>query len=437
MIVTRVANLDNDDLGTDIFKELVSDPRVPGIAAVVVLAMGAIPGFPTLVFAGIAAALLLSAMLLRATIRRREEADAEIADAAAADAEREAADPSSARILLILGKETATDLDLADLEQRIAEKFARLHATRGIRFPLPGVETSDRYGSDAICVESDEVPVFRDTVPPDQMPVRGDDDLSGIVAAETGHAVETIDWFDLRGVWLPVNRQDIIDGLGYEILAPEGALAHLAFRVYERNLGALFSNTVFGELLETMQANDPETMREIDDKITRPALYRLVRYLVEDGVPVRPLPLLIGSLHYWLHSLESPTAVTLAECLRGSMKRQLCHRIAGPDGVLGVILVDPALEATMRRSIQEARRATDTPAEEGLTLSPQVNEAILKQLRDITGGGGGGGGGIERSGCKKHPRLFARGICAGGCGTTWRCKISIFRFLHHMSWPRR
>lgn len=383
VIVTRVANLDNDDLGTDIFKELVSDPRVPGIAAFVILAMGFIPGFPMVVFAGIAATLFIAMLVLRAAIRRDDNVAA--AELAATDeSETDTADmpAASGRIRVILGPDAATPITLSDLESRIAVKVDRLHGARGVRFPRIAVDVSDRHGSQTVAIEIDEVPVFKSSLPVGMCAVRGDAGLFEIVRAKSGTDPQSLDWIDLKGVWVQQDIVDTLDDLGYEAVPVEGAVAHLAYRIYERNLGTLFSNEIFLELLGAMHGAEPSAMREIEEKIERPALHRLLRYLVEDGVPVRPLPLLIGSLHYWLYSLEGPKVVHLAEYLRSSMKRQLCHRIAGREGILGVMLLDPGLEATIRRSLQDARRPTGVP-EDGLTLPPQVNEAILQQMRDV------------------------------------------------------
>ncbi|MEM7526950.1 MAG: flagellar biosynthesis protein FlhA [Pseudomonadota bacterium] len=384
VIVTRVANLENGDLGSDIFKELVSDPRVPGIAACVVLAMGFIPGFPLVVFAGIAGALFIAMLLLRAAIvRSAVEAEAETARA---EAEREAAaaadTPASNRIRIVLGADAASLINIADLEDRIAQRVGQLHAARGVRFPRIAAEISGRFGADAVCVELDEVPVFRDQLRPGIVPVRGDATLVQIASQRSGMAAETLDWIDLKGVWAATDDAPALANLGYDVLSLEDAIAQLGFRIYERNLGTLFSIELFLELLQAMHAAEPSAMREVEEKIARPALHRLLRYLVEDGVPVRPLTPLIGALHYWLHSLETPKVALLAECLRGSMKRQLCHRIAGSEGVLGVMLLDPSLENAIRRTLQEPRRPSGLP-EDGLVLPPQVNDAVLKQMREI------------------------------------------------------
>jgi type III secretion protein V len=383
VIVTRIGDQDNNDLGTDIFKELIADPRVSGLAACIVLAMGFIPGFPFFVFAGIALTLLASTLLLRSAIRKQaDEAAKTEAAKVAPEIDTTALPQASDRIRAVLGTVAAASVDTEDLELRIAAKVNQLHSERGIRFPRVAVDIADRHGPNAITIEIDEVRVFKSNLPLGMVAVRGDAELSEIITNRSGNSPEPLTWMDLKGIWLDNEKLPLLDGLGYETIPVEGALAHLVFRIYERNLGVLFSNPIFMQLLGSMHEADPAAMREIEDKIERPALHRLLRYMVEDGVPVRPLSLLVASLHYWLHSLDNPKVVTLADALRGSMKRQLCHRIAGPDGLLGIMLLDPALETMMRRSLQDHGHPAGY-VDGGLILPPKVNDAVLGQMREI------------------------------------------------------
>lgn len=394
VIVTRVAKTDNEDLGTDIFKELVADPRVPGIASIVVVAMGFIPGFPTLVFVMLAAVLLIAAMFLRASIKREEREAAAAAEQpeapteTALDGEIVSDEPAlppfpvSDRFRLVLGVEISGEADRTDLQSRLRQKFERLYAARGIRFPMADVVVSKEIKPRAITIELDEVPVFRATIPANTVAARGGADLRTLFPDEEANAA--LAWADLRGLWVPAEQRARLEALDYDIVPLEGALAHVAFRFYERNLGSLFSNIVFGELIEEARSVDAEAMAQVEETMQRPALYRLLRYLVEDGVPVRPLPLLVMSLHYWLHATEGSSPVAVAECLRGSMKRQLCFRIAGEDGLLGMVMLEPALETTIRRSVADNRRGTGTSAaDDGLTLLPKINDALIEQFRGL------------------------------------------------------
>src|SRR5262249_50411322 len=59
--VTRVASEDDRDLGADIAAQLFSNPRALGLAAVVMLGLAGVPGFPAPMFLVLAVPVLLAA----------------------------------------------------------------------------------------------------------------------------------------------------------------------------------------------------------------------------------------------------------------------------------------------------------------------------------------------------------------------------------------
>ncbi len=401
IVVTRGANEDTTDLGNDIFGELVSDPRVPAVASSIVLAVGFIPGFPTATFALFAAIFFISSLLLRRRILgdavAKELAAAERASAQAKDAGkgRSAAGPAdeadangldlpvSDRMRLIVGADLGKVLNHDLLERAIAGHFGVLYAARGVRFPRVGFVVSEQIGATDIVVEMDEVPVFRDTARLDCHFVTDVDLVDNSDQTDPDKAYKKIDWPGLRGVWFPKAHEGKLRALDAKPLLLETALGCATYRLYEQNLGTLFSHGIFTELMASAVSEEPEITGLVREEMTEPALFKMFRYLVEDGVPLRPLSLLMSSLNYWIHTAEQPNAVILAECLRGSMKRQLCHRIAGADGILGVVMVDPTVESLARRGIVDSRRNGGDMANEGLAFENDVTEHLLAQFNNL------------------------------------------------------
>ncbi|MEL6839962.1 MAG: FHIPEP family type III secretion protein [Pseudomonadota bacterium] len=401
IVVTRVANAETSDLGTDIFEELVSDPRVPAIAALVVLAIGLIPGFPSLTFAALALVLFVSGLALRRRIvQNTQEADEDGQHSAGVLEEEEphsfnpagtdsegdidGADlPSSERLRLVIGEKVGALVDHTLLQKEIAHHFGVLFAARGVRFPKARFFVSAHVGPSDVVIELDEVPVFRETLRLNCFLVP-EADLIGSFDGDDGNTdVTSFHWPNLHGVWVPKAQEAKLRALSSKPLSLETALAYVTYRLYEQNLGTLFSHKIFVELMQTATSEEPETTALVREDMTEPALYKMFRYLVEDGVPLRPMSLLMSSLHYWIHSAEQPSAVVLAECLRGSMKRQLCHRIAGSEGILGVSMVDPTIEALARRGIVDARRATGDAGNDGLVFEDDVSDFLIGKFRDI------------------------------------------------------
>lgn len=383
IIVTRAESqivADGQDLGSDISAEMIADPRVPAIGAPIVLAIGFIPGFPTFVFAGLAVTLFVISVVVRRALNKAKEVSTDAKSEPEAVEAPESEYPTDNRIRLQIGSSFAEELDLGDIAEQVASHLSELYLARGIRFPRPVVEVQDFGETREFALEIDEVPVDREVVPSDRL-VLIEADPAKVQSAFSKQ--DLITWNNINAVWLPESFRAASQKFDFAIGTSEDAIARWAFRVYENNLGALFSNEVFNTLLAEARAAEPKLMESIEETLSEGALFKMFRYLIEDGVPVRPIKLVVSSIRYWLVTLEDPSPITLAECLRGSMKRQLCHRIAGKDRVLGLAVLAPEMDMEIRRALADKSRSALDEALEGLTMPPDTNERLLKPIRKL------------------------------------------------------
>ncbi|MEJ6402708.1 flagellar biosynthesis protein FlhA [Yoonia sp. 2307UL14-13] len=378
IIVTRAEGQKGKDLGSDISAEIIADPRVPAIGAPIVLGVGLIPGFPTITFAAMAVGMLLISAAIRRALRAQEksedaEAQAELDQQAAASEADNLALGFDDRIRLVIATDLADHLDLSKISQRLATHLTMLHAARGVRFLCPVIEAKRLSDPQGFQIEIDEVPVARETVPQDHVL------LTGRVEENDDHPK----WPLIDGIWIPRDQAEVISDSKQIECDLEVGISDLTFRIYEQNLGNLFSHGIFAGLMEEAREVEPVQMQKIDEELDDGSFYKMLRYLVEDGVPLRPLSLVVSSIRYWLTTLDDHQPVILAECLRGSMKRQLCHRIAGEDGVLGLALVEPGLEGKLRQGLHDQSNATLDLANCGLALDPETNDLFLSHVRRL------------------------------------------------------
>lgn len=394
VIVTRVANQDNADLGTDIGRELVADPRVPMFAATIVLAVGFIPGFPTATFALISATLLVSAIVVRRALRHSLEM-AEAEEQKVTD-ESEATDlPLSTRFQILIAENLADAKDIEKMQADLANHFEALHAAGGVLFPIADLLSDSSLPVGELKIVLDEVPIYRGTIPDDSLFVfnDGSTDIRSTLSTildENSDGEDSLQSYGssvLDGFWMPSKSAKMLENAGFTCMTPQEVVVWTGFRLYEQNLGSLFSLPVFKSLLAALVDAEPETMELINEEMTEVAQQKMFRYLIEDGVPMRPISLVASALHNWIHTAENPTSVVLAECLRGSLKRQLCYRIAGAHGVLGVALVDPELEAIARDGLGDNFQITPATANNGLVFEPELSEALLAEFRELSGFG--------------------------------------------------
>lgn len=378
VIVTRSTGPDNADLGSDIGRELLADARVPGIASVLAFAMGLIPGFPTLIFAAASAGLAVLALLIAR--RKRAELAVEPAEQAVA----EIAAPSVApvrndRLRLRLGTDLGRLLDIGVLGDKLDQQFARLRQRTGVDFATPSVEEGPQLAPWAVSVELDEVPLLSEVLP--EVPMLFASTADGATVRAAGGRV--LHWPTAEVVALPKAAAKAVSAAGHVAIDLDDLLLEQVFRLFERNIGALFSRREFDLLCEQLTTSDPESMAQIRQATKPTLLFQVFQALVEDGVPLRPAQLVLDALQYWTQMPEVSSPALLAECLRGSLKRQLCHTLVGPEGMLGLVLIDPEFENALRRATTEARKSPATAGFEGLPLPTELIEPTLAAFRQI------------------------------------------------------
>ena len=381
IIVTRATNPDNADLGTDITKELMADPRVPSVASAVVLGVGFIPGFPTLVFAGAAVTLfVISALLRRALSAERRAADDQKDAAAAAEGQpSNAATPVNARMRFILGSGFPVECGVEEIEARLDQLFDGLRHRTGVAFYRPQVALSEE-APDAI-IEFDEVPIWRGIVSPHAAIFSLPRKEADLVCSE-GEKVSSLGWPAFEAVVVGPETSAKLTDIGHELVSVTEAICQSVFRLYERHLGELFGQREYDTLTADLSGADEDLYGMVAGTVPRPVLFQVCRHLVEDGVPLRPVGVLLDALQYWTQIDGATDAAIISDRVRGSLKRQLCHSLAGPEGVLGLLLLDPSLERTMRNYVAGAYNGNSNIARDGVLLPANLVDALLRRFHE-------------------------------------------------------
>jgi type III secretion protein V len=127
-------------------------------------------------------------------------------------------------------------------------------------------------------------------------------------------------------------------------------------------------------LLDELEQFAPATVRNVVPKpVSLVLLTDVLRRLVEERIGVRDLRGILESLSAVAATDKDP--LNLAEYARSQMRRAITFRLTGGLGQLEVVLLDPLLEDTVRRSV------TRTAAGAFLTLPPQAARDVLGAVR--------------------------------------------------------
>ncbi|GGE36027.1 EscV/YscV/HrcV family type III secretion system export apparatus protein [Agaricicola taiwanensis] len=367
-IVTRVSSAESLDLGSDISAQTLKDPRVLGIAAFLIFALGFIPGFPTAIFLTLAALLGVGAFLLRRRIIRAEaESKAAISDVAVVEAKPER---SRHQVQIYMGENLA-----AAVPQNLFQEHANLvrqdfYNDLGVQPPAIEIRSATNVGEDQLRIDLAAVPVVAVDIPSDRVLLRDDQmhlDLL-TVPYEEGAEIAGLS----KTIWIEKSYRGELEraGIGFldthEIIGL--CLAHMLRRYAANFIGIQETRDLIG----TMEQTYSELVKEAQQAVPLQKIADVLRRLVEEQVSIRHLRIILEAL---AESAGEKDVAVITERVRTAMKRQISFRWANANRVI------PAF--TLERRVEDLLR-TDRPVPGGST-SPQAEtnsvRPIIEQIR--------------------------------------------------------
>ena len=388
IIVTRVSSEEEGShLGRDIGTQILGQPKALAIAAAFLAVMAAIPGLPTLPFLTLALVLGFVAFRLmradRVVALAGAAADAPgTTGAARAGGRPEAPVPALTPIAIELapaltaalvpdatGGRLVTELVPALRERVFAELGLPLPAVR-VRPDTPGL------GPRGYALRLQEVTMARgEAWPGGGFTFEPAERLAaaGIAAHAANHPDGS------PGAWIAADALPAAGAAAIATLAPEELIiAHLLLLVRRYGHELLGIQEVQG-LLEGLERTQPALVREVVPKLVSPVLLTdVLRRLCEEGISVRGLREILGTLAQWAPVERDPVALT--EHVRAGLRRQITAKHAGPSGALSVHLLDPMIEETIRESVHK------TATGSYLALEPALSRDILAAVGKAVSG---------------------------------------------------
>ncbi|EIJ35757.1 FHIPEP family type III secretion protein [Thiothrix nivea] len=369
IIVTRVRTEDDNNLGSDIGGQMLSQPSALLAAAGIVSAMGLVPGFPTTVFLFIGILLGLTGMTLRKVQTRMEFADTEVTtvigqqDAGKSPAQLPATDAKLALedmaplspVLVELPAPAKSLFSLDALNQDFMRIRRDFYQDMGV--PLPGVSLrlSSLLDDDVYQIAIRGVPVaqgkLKPAAPPDTPATPPPQPANDTTRAEL--------------VANPRGTPDNINLIGL----------HLAYALRKHAsefIGIQEIHTLYSKL---EQAGYLELVREVQRAVTTPKAVDVFRRLLNEGISIRDLRQILGTLVEFGEA-EKDTSM-LAERVRISLKRQLSYTFTNGTGVLPVYMFAPETEKLLQNTLRQ------TPNGVFFALEPAATERFSNTLREL------------------------------------------------------
>jgi type III secretion protein V len=335
LIVTRTTDDDEKHLGDAIRRQMTAKPRVLLVAAGICLLMALVPGFPALVFIGLALVAGSFGVLLTPAWRqriaglkhpavrglvKRLDTPQPVSSTALPQAR-----PAVALLLRVPATLLATD-EGRTLTRDLEEVLDDLQLNLGLALP--------------------------------RIHLHGE---SGAAAA---------------GRW---------ELLAYEVPIAQGKLPHAGLaaalvdpvrQALRRNAPLFLGIQDTTNLLTRASADVPDVVKEVLRTLPLLRVAEVLRRLVSESVSIRNLRDILEALSE--ASQRDKEAHTLTEFARVALRRQISHQVA-PQGRLGAVMLQPALEETLRQAVRVSGGVSQ------LALDPETARAVCSALVGAVG----------------------------------------------------
>ena len=374
IIITRSASEAN--MGADVSKQLLSEPRVLGAAAGILLFLGLLPGLPFVPFFLVAAILATAAYGTTRSAAKRREAEAEKARAKEVE---ESTKPEKVSALLKvdtveleIGYSLIPLVDAAqggDLLDRITMIRRHMALDLGIVVPPIRIRDNMQLAPSAYSIKIKGIEIGRGELMPNHFLAM---DSGGATAKVEG--IETIEpAFGMKALWISEEKRDEAELAGYTVVDPPSVMATHLTEVIRAHAPELLSRQDVKKLLDELKEEHAALVDEVTPALlSLGEIQRVLQNLLREGVPIRDLVTILEALADGARHTKDLVALT--EHAREALARQISLLYTGDRGFIPVVTLDPKLEEEIAESIVQTERGLT------ITLAPERVELFYDRL---------------------------------------------------------
>jgi flagellar biosynthesis protein FlhA len=344
MVVTRAAGA---DLGTQLGAQVFGQPRALSTAALVLGAIGLLPGMPLLAFGAVSGALLLLS---------RRAAAAGRAAAAPRPKAPEAKHPDKVQDLLAvealeleLGYGLVPLIDVSkggELPGRVTAVRRQLATDLGLVLPSVHLKDNLRLEPNGYRVLLRGLEVGKGTAYLDRLmalaPTGNPPTLEGVRGSDPA--------FGLPAVWIPPGDRARAETMGLTLVDAASVVTTHLSELLRRNAADLLGRQEAQDLLGLLGKEAPKLVEDVvPGTISLGELVRVLRGLLREGVSVRDMRTVLEAVADG--ASRSKDTAWLVECARRRLARQITGRVSGSDGVVRALTLDRGTEDLLRQSL--------------------------------------------------------------------------------------
>ncbi|KYK45229.1 EscV/YscV/HrcV family type III secretion system export apparatus protein [Bradyrhizobium liaoningense] len=387
-IVTRVSSEDNSaDLGNAIGKELSAQPRALMVGAFMLVLFSLVPGFPTMIFIVLAAAVAGAGWLLqrRGQLLRTDSHAHQLSGRALSTSPTEASEANKAGsndIMLTVPLMIEVDRDIQTmiqpdvLDKALVGTRQALMLDLGVPVPVINIRISDYCRKGEYILRLNEVPYGSGRLRPQHVLAR--DTPEGLEMVDIPCVVEEPSFLpQIETVWVDVAHLESLRAAGIPYLESAQILSCHVGLIVRRHADEFIGIQETKALLKQAEGSFPELVKEALRLVPLQKIAEVLKRLVSEQVSLRNMRAILDTLVQW--GQNEKDTVLLTEYVRGALKRQICYQHCAGTNLLPAYILTADVEDTVRKSIRQ------TSAGSYLALDQPTTQQIVSRIKDAAG----------------------------------------------------
>lgn len=375
MIVTR--NTSESNLGQDVAKQLLAQPKVLMIAGGLILGLGLVPGLPHIPF------FVLSSMFIAAGYMMQKNAEQVAQDQITQQEEQEIEEVKKPENVMGLLQVDPMELEIGysliplvdvnqggDLLDRIVMIRRQCALELGLIVPTIRIRDNIQLKPNHYTIRLKGVEI-----------ATGEVLLDHYLAMNPGNVLEEVDGiatiepaFGLPALWIHEKNREKAELGGYTVVDPLSVIATHLTEVIKSHAAEILGRQDVQTLLDTIKQNYPAIVQDlVPQQLTIGELHRVLTGMLRERISIRDMVTILETLADYAPLTKDIEILT--EYVRQALSRQISKQFA-PSGTLAALALDPQLE----RMIAEAVQKTDQGSY--VALDPSITGRIFNSLTE-------------------------------------------------------
>lgn len=372
LLVTRAAS--DSNMGEEMTGQLTAQPKALWITSGVLLALGVMPGLPTVPFATLAGIVGVIGFLFKTDYSKEQTAvtEEEVQQLLPYQGEELSGllkvDPLEVEvgynlISLVLPEQGGNFLE------RVAMVRRQMAMEMGIVIPAVRILDNLQLEANLYRIKLNGVEIGRYEIMPDHYLAMD----SGITSKEI-KGIETKEpAFGTPAIWISKKQKEVAELDNYTVVDPPSVMATHLTEIIRVHAHDLLGRQEVKAMLDNLREEYSAVIDELlPDLMTMGEIQKVLQNLLWEGIPIKNMVTILETLADYVTKTKDIHLLT--EYVRQALSRQISSLYQGNDRTLSVVTLDPQLEDNLVQSLGQSDQGNY------FTLEPAKAQELIQKI---------------------------------------------------------